>query len=210
MKRKLLLKNCRPITYPHTRSTTDILIENGIIKKVSHMNCAPDNCEIIDASNRSAAPGFIDVHIQGAGGADVLDGTEQALHTISSTCARFGVTGFLATTVFKKNGDNCHISNAARMVGKHLGGASLLGIHLEGPFISSTKRGMIQPDSICDPSPTVLEDVLEITGDALKIMTIAPELEHNLDIIRRLSKKGVIASIGHTNCSYHTALRGIE
>jgi N-acetylglucosamine-6-phosphate deacetylase len=85
------------------------------------------------------------VHIQGAGGADVLDATPEALEKMSRTCARFGVTGFLATTVYKPGQGNRHLKVAAECVGRDLGGARLLGTHLEGPFISPQKRGMIQP-----------------------------------------------------------------
>jgi len=150
------------------------------------------------------------VHIQGAGGADVLDGTVEALKAISQTCARFGTTSFLATTVFKANSENEHLACAAEYTNRELGGANLVGIHLEGPFISADKRGMIQPGCICPPSGEVLNEILELTGDKLKMMTIAPEVDGSIEIIRRLAYSNIVASFAHSDANYEQTLAGIK
>jgi N-acetylglucosamine-6-phosphate deacetylase len=93
---------------------------------------------------------------------------------------------------------------------RDLGGARLLGAHLEGPFISRAKRGMILQECICDPSPRVMEDIERLSGDSLRMMTIAPELAGSLEIIRRLADSGVIASFGHSSATYEQTLKGIE
>ncbi|UCG48767.1 MAG: hypothetical protein JSU94_03115, partial [Phycisphaerales bacterium] len=148
MPQRLLLTDCRLFHAADDGETVSILVEDGVITKLGRFDPPPD-CEAkIDAQGRIAAPGLIDVHIQGAGGADVLDAKVEALRTISKTCARFGTTGFLATTVFRPDGDNRHLGLAAECVGRDLGGAGLLGIHLEGPFISPDRRGMILPDCV--------------------------------------------------------------
>jgi N-acetylglucosamine-6-phosphate deacetylase len=164
----------------------------------------------IDAEGRTVLPGFVDLHVQGAGGADVLDGTEEALSTVARTCARFGVCGFLATTVYRPGGDNSHLAAVRAAVGRDLGGARLLGAHLEGPFISPVKRGMILPDCVCPPSPAVMDDIERLAGGSLRMMTIAPELEGGIEMIRRLSASGVIASFGHSNATYEQTLKGID
>ncbi len=156
------------------------------------------------------APGLIDVHIQGAGGADVLDATPQALETIARTCARFGVTSFLATTVYKPGQENRHLKVAAACTGRDLGGARLLGTHLEGPFISPQKRGMIQPDCLTLPSPAILSDIYASLGDTLKMMTVAPELPGSAEIIRTLVDQGAVASFGHSKATYDETARGFE
>ena len=146
MSHRLLITNCRLFDAPEDKQTTSILIENGTIAQISQIDSGTTHDETLDAQGRIIAPGFIDIHIQGAGGADILDATPEALEAISRTCARYGTTGFLATTVFKPNQDNQHLSLAADYVNRNLGGANLLGIHLEGPFISLEKKGMISPD----------------------------------------------------------------
>ncbi len=165
---------------------------------------------MLDAQGRILAPGLIDVHIQGAGGADVLDATPEALGTISRTCARFGVTSFLATTVYRPGLDNRHLKVAAECTGRDLGGARLLGTHLEGPFISFEKKGMIQPSCLTQPSAAALEDIYALLGGTLKMMTIAPELPGGPEAIRTLVDHGTIASFGHSNATYEQAIQGFD
>jgi N-acetylglucosamine-6-phosphate deacetylase len=198
MGQKLLITNCRLLDAVDGKQTVSILIEDGVITQIGDI-VADAGCEVVDGRGRVAAPGFIDVHIQGAGGADILDGKVEALETISQTCARFGTTSFLATTVYKVNGDNEHLALAAEYSGRELGGANLAGIHLEGPFIASNKRGMIQPDCICPASMQTFDKILKVTGGRLKMMTIAPELDGSLEIIRRLmdSNKAGISHVTH-------------
>jgi len=210
MSQNLLITNCRLFDAADGRQTTSILTENGAITQIGQIDSTAGCDNILDAQGRIAAPGFIDIHIQGAGGADVLDATSEALQAISQTCARFGTTSFLATTVFKPNQQNRHIELAAEHVGRNLGGANLLGIHLEGPFISPEKKGMILPECICPPSLHVLDRIREITKGHLKIMTIAPELPGSTPIIQSLTDSGIIASFGHSNATYEQTLDGFN
>ena len=210
MSQRLLITNCKLFDAPKDEQTTSILIENGVITQMGQIESGTASNNTLDAQGRIIAPGFIDIHIQGAGGADILDATPEALEAISRTCARFGTTGFLATTVFKPNQDNRHLALAAEDVGRNLGGANLLGIHLEGPFISLEKKGMIQPDCICMPSGQVLDEIQHITDGHLSIMTIAPELPESLGIIRPLVDSDIIASFGHSNATYEQTLDGFD
>ena len=209
MKQKLIITNCKLFDARNNEPATSILIENGVITKIGQID-APGRGNVLDAQERILAPGLIDVHIQGAGGADVLDAAPEALQAISQACARFGVTGFLATTVFKPGQANEHLALAAENVGNDLGGANLLGIHLEGPFISLEKRGMIQPDCICPPSEEVLDEIMDKSKGRLAIMTIAPELPDSPAMIRRLADSNVAASFGHSNATYEQTLEGFD
>jgi len=210
MSQRFLITNCRLFDATEDKQTTSVLIENGVIAQIGQIEPIAACDDTLDARGRIIAPGFIDVHIQGAGGADILDATPQALEAISRTCARFGVTGFLATTVFKPEQDNRHLALAAEYVGRDLGGANLLGIHLEGPFISLEKRGMIQPGCICPPSESILDQIRKITDGHLSMMTIAPELPESLGIISSLVNSDVIASFGHSNAAYEQTLDGFD
>lgn len=210
MSQRLLITNCRLFDAPKDEQTTAVLIENGTIAQIGQIDSETSSNETLEAQGRILAPGFIDVHIQGAGGADILDATPEALEAISRTCARFGTTGFLATTVYKPNQDNQHLALAAEYTGKDLGGANLLGIHLEGPFISLEKKGMILPECICPPSEQILDEIQNITKGHLSMMTIAPEIPGNLRTIQSLVNSGIIASFGHSSATYEQTLDGFD
>ena len=167
----------------------------------------------LDAEGRVAIPGLIDVHLQGAGGRDVLDGTPQAMDTIARTCAGHGVTGFLATTVYRPGGDNRHLPVAAaacRPERQPPDGADCLGIHLEGPFIAPEKRGMIQPDCLGPVREEALTELLRLCGGALRMMTLAPELPGALEMVRRLAAQRVVASFGHSAANYVQTVAGLK
>ena len=204
----LLIKNGRLFNFPE-KGNIDILIRGKTIARIGKSKIVGENCQVMDASGRIVAPGFIDVHIQGAGGASVLDADRKALETISRTLARLGTTGFLATTVFKPGAENLPVTVAAENTGQDLGGANLLGIHLEGPFVSPEKKGGILMDSICKPSLNIFRKIADLTGKTLKMMTIAPELKGNLEIIRKLIHSGAVASFGHSSASYEETRQGI-
>ncbi|NQV32382.1 MAG: N-acetylglucosamine-6-phosphate deacetylase [Phycisphaeraceae bacterium] len=206
----LLIKNCRHYDAPQDAPPTSVLIKNGQISHLDPPDAEAHADQVIQAEGRCLAPGFIDVHIQGAGGADVLDNTEQALSTLAKTCARFGVTSYLATTVYKPGQDNAHLPLCADCVGRDLGGAALLGIHLEGPFIAQVKRGMIQPDCLCMPRPETLGKINDLCQGHLTMMTIAPELSGALNLIEALQAQESIASLGHTNATYEQTLDGFS
>jgi N-acetylglucosamine-6-phosphate deacetylase len=127
MTQRLLVTNCRLYDTEDDKETVSILVKDGVIAEIGQID-AGSGCDELDAEERITAPGFIDVHIQGAGGADVLNGTEDALKAISQTCAQYGTTSFLATTVYKADGDNEHLTLAAEYAGRDLGGANLVGI----------------------------------------------------------------------------------
>jgi N-acetylglucosamine-6-phosphate deacetylase len=201
----LLIANCRLYDASEGAPPSSVLIRDGQIEAIG--SPAPAEC-MLDAGGRILAPGLIDVHIQGAGGADVLDATPEALEKMSRTCARFGVTSFLATTVYKPGQENRHLRVAAECVGRDLGGARLLGTHLEGPFISPQKRGMIQPDCITLPSPAILGDIYTLLGGTLKMMTVAPELPGSAEVICSLADRGTVPSLGHSKATYDETVRG--
>ncbi|MCX5642884.1 MAG: N-acetylglucosamine-6-phosphate deacetylase [Candidatus Omnitrophica bacterium] len=192
------------------KETVDILIHGKTIVRIGKIKTSDKNFPVLDAAGRIVAPGFIDVHIQGAGGASILDAGQNALKTISRALARLGTTSFLATTVFKPGAGNLPVAIAAENTGQDLGGANLLGIHLEGPFVSPEKKGGILMDSICKPSLNILRQIYGLTGKTLKMMTVAPELTGSSPVIRKLVNSGAIASFGHSNASYAETLKGIK
>ena len=116
-----------------------LLFDKRIVSLSDNVNL--DTIEVIDANGNYVSPGFIDLHIHGSGGADVMDATPEALELISSTLLQTGTTSFLPTTMTMSK---VHIDNALQNIqlhGQNVSGAQILGVHLEGPFINVSKHG---------------------------------------------------------------------
>jgi N-acetylglucosamine-6-phosphate deacetylase len=207
MYNKILIKNCRLYNQPDTE--IDVLISSGRIAILNN-NIDSEDAYTLNVDGYLLAPGFIDVHIQGAGGSDILDGTGEALEAMSSTLARLGTTSYLGTTVVKPKEDNKHLRIANKHANKNSKGANLLGYHLEGPFINVKKKGGLDPGSIYDSSPKALKEILDVCEGNLRMMTIAPELPGNLDIIKELKKNNVVAAFAHSEATYDETKAGFE
>ena len=153
-------------------------------------------------------PGFIDLHIHGGGGCDVMDATSDSLSTIAKTHARFGTTSFLATTMTAPAEElvKSFHSMKSHFLKREAKEARLLGVHLEGPFISSLKLGA-QPDFVRTATLKEIETLQNIIP--IKILTIAPEIFNHLDLIKELSKKMVI-QIGHTDGTYENGVEALH
>jgi len=168
---------------------------------------ADKNAEIIDVSGLYIAPGLIDVHIHGSGGKDTMEGSDEALKTISTAVAKNGVTSFLATTMtvdmdsIKKALTQIRNSMQAGMPG-----AQLLGAHMEGPFIAEKYKGAQAAKYILAPG----WEHVEPFKDIIRIVTLAPEVEGAAELIKQLKENHIIASIGHTAATYEEAMKGID
>ena len=168
----------------------------------------PNHCEIIDAKGLIVSPGLIDVHIHGSCGYDVMDHEVEAIKTISRGIAKNGVTSFLPTTMtMHETKIKKALACIQSCMGKDLEGATVLGAHLEGPFINKAYKGAQSETEIIPPSLNVIHDFL----DVIKIITIAPELEGSLPFIKAIKEKTAITlSMGHTNATYEEAMSGIN
>ena len=186
---------------------TNIGIENGRIAYIGN----EENIEPIFETDGIVVPGFIDEHIHGAGGADAMDGTVEALQTISEFLAREGTTGFLATTM-TQSPEN--ITNALKAVKKvrekgEYKGAEVLGVHLEGPFISPKHVGAQPLEYVATPDAELFDKYNEASGNSIKIVTLAPEVEGGLRLVKHLSNIGVVASVGHTGGKYADVVNAV-
>jgi N-acetylglucosamine-6-phosphate deacetylase len=154
-------------------------------------------------------PGFIDVHIHGCNGADVMEGSEQALQALANQLPRFGVTAFLATTMTDAVP---RIESALKSVQAYRAeeGAELLGVHLEGPFLSKKALGAQPIECVRAPDVSLFERWQALSGNRIKLTTLAPEEDRDFSLIRHLVSHGVIASIGHTHATYEETKRAIE
>jgi len=186
------------------------------------------------AAGMTVVPGFVDVHIHGAGGHDVMEATPAALDCITSTVARYGTTSILATTVTASVDETCRsLQGIAQYIRAHEQheniepnvepnvepnrepgtpelAAEILGIHLEGPFISKARRGVHPPDAIARPSVEILEKFRAASDGLIRIVTIAPEIPGALDLIRYALANGIIAAIGHTDANFEQTQAAIQ
>ncbi|MGD0908682.1 MAG: N-acetylglucosamine-6-phosphate deacetylase [Candidatus Acidiferrales bacterium] len=177
----------------------------------------PRNFREIAMKGKIAVPGFVDVHIHGAGGHDVMEGTAEALEIIAATVAHRGTTSLVATTVTASETETCErvagiarfILNSSEFAPREIA-AEILGIHFEGPFISRAKRGVHPAEWIVPPSPEVLTKFLKESRGTALILTLAPELPGALELIALARQEGLVVSLGHTDASYEQAVAAIE
>ena len=196
-----------------------ILVEGGRITAIGHRDEVkiPEGAVDYVASGMTVVPGFVDVHIHGAGGHDVMEATRSALDCITSTVARHGTTSILATTVTAPVDETCKsLEGIAQFIRSHEHqentglAAEILGIHLEGPFISKTRRGVHPSDSITRPSIEILDKFRAASDGLIRILTVAPEVSGAMDLIRAAVTNGIVAAIGHTDADYEQARAAIQ
>ena len=171
----------------------NVVLNDGIIEEITKENRGDG----IDLKGKTLIPGLIDVHSHGRNGLDTMDADFEKLCLMY---ARLGTTSWLPTTMTESYEDLIRVCNAPRK----FKGANILGIHLEGPFISKKYKGAQDERFIKKPS---LEDFKLFKG--VKMITVAPEIEGATDFIKEISGETVV-SIGHTDCDYETALKAIE
>ena len=157
-------------------------------------------------------PGFIDEHVHGAAGSDAMDGTMEDLGKIANALASEGTTAFLATTM-TQSPEN--ITKALKAVKAYRelspeSGAEILGVHLEGPFISKDFVGAQPIEYLAKPSVEVFKKYQDASGDCVRIVTLAPEVEGSTELIKYLVSQNIVASIGHTNATYVDVKKAVE
>lgn len=158
--------------------------------------------ERLDLKGGYLAPGFIDLHVHGAMGADAMESTEQAFRTITEFHLRGGTTSITLTTVTAPEPDILRLLNAAkRFYDESIGaGARIVGVHIEGPFLARERAGAQNPQYIRRPEPREWRKYLRF-GRLVTQMTVAPEIPGSLELIKALRRNGAIASAGHTDAT---------
>ena len=189
-----------------------ILFRDGVIEAVGPRSGMelPGGAEEVTATEWTAIPGFVDVHIHGAGGHDVMEADETALSIITGRLAAFGTTSLLATTITASADETCR---SVEGISKYISGqyqtndarAEILGIHFEGPFLSKERRGVHPAEWLQLPSAELLQRFLHAASGNARILTIAPELLGAMPCIDAARSLGMVVSIGHTDATYEQA-----
>ncbi len=191
-----------------------VLVTDGKIERVAPLRWIEDNsvAQRIDLGDATLSPGYIDIHIHGNAGHDVMEGEDSALEAIERSLAKQGVTSYCPTTVTASLDKTLYaLEKLGKRVtaGQQAGRATPLGIHLEGPFISTAKCGVHPVHHIVPPSIQLFEKLWEASQGTIALMTVAPELPDAEEFIREVTRKGVRVSLGHSNADTRSALAGI-
>jgi len=210
LKNTLLISNVTIINHDEAPFKGDLHIDDGKIIKISH-NLSDKAEHSIDGEGKNwfLLPGYIDMHIHGSAGHDVMDATPVALHQMARSLVQEGVTGFLATTMTQSiEAIESALANVGRFENNE-DEASLLGIHVEGPYVSKKRAGAQPIEHIILPSAEQFASWQKISKQRIKQVTIAPEIEGGFLFIESLKDLNVIASIGHSDASIEEVNRAV-
>ncbi|OGT47349.1 MAG: N-acetylglucosamine-6-phosphate deacetylase [Gammaproteobacteria bacterium RIFCSPHIGHO2_12_FULL_41_20] len=156
------------------------------------------------------APGFIDLHIHGAKGSDVMDASPAALAKINQALVAAGVTAYLATTMTADIPTiTAALFNVHQCMQAAQSGASILGVHLEGPFLAPAKAGAQRSESMILPNIELIQQWQRQVPDTIRVVTLAPEQPGALELIQYLKQQDIIPAIGHTNADYAQTMAAI-
>ncbi len=182
---------------------TDVGIAGGRIAALGRDLAAHSEQDVRGAR---LLPGFIDVHVHGAGGFDVGAGTE-AIRALAAVLPQMGVTSFLPTLAASSSEQTREFLDTVRQAATApaVGQAEVLGAHLEGPFVNPAYCGALPAEHIRPPSVREIEDWLAGDASCLRRVTLAPELHGAEPAIRRLVREGVQVSLGHSEASFEQA-----
>ncbi len=213
---RLFIKNIQLYSENGIIQNGFIKVEDGKIAEIGSMENRPsfDNYEEITLpENLIVIPGLIDVHIHGVDGADVMDGSLEAIDTMATALPKEGTTSFLATTMTQSHEA---IENALINVGTYIENqsssnkAEVLGVHLEGPFVNKKMAGAQPVQHIINPDISLFAKWQELSKGHIKLVTLAPEVDGGLEFVRFLKETGVIASIGHSKSTYEEVSKAIN
>jgi N-acetylglucosamine-6-phosphate deacetylase len=202
-----------------------VFVEGGVITDLASRSTReiPANTALIDFADAIIAPGFVDVHMHGGAGLDVMQASEAEMPHLGRFLAQHGVTGYFPTTVAAPIDVTCaaleRIANAiaAGESGTNGNGsndntsqARPLGIHLEGPFLSHARRGVHAPENLALPTVALFERLWQAARGHVRMLTIAPELPGAPEVIAEAARRRVLVSIGHSDADLNAAQAGVR
>ncbi|GHU22013.1 N-acetylglucosamine-6-phosphate deacetylase [Spirochaetia bacterium] len=211
----ICLRNGSVMTGVATMEHCAVLIEDGLIadvfsQKRFEQKHFDSSVKIIDVDGAYIAPGFIDTHIHGFGGYGTEDSSPESLLEISQILSQYGVTAFNPTLY---PAEAPLMLNTIRSLSSAIGketGAQIMGLHLEGPFISPDRLGVMKPETLSPVDISFMEKLWNASSGRIINMTVAPELKGMRELALYCIKKGIILQAGHTNAQYENMLEGMQ
>jgi N-acetylglucosamine-6-phosphate deacetylase len=195
-----------------------VLLDGGIIAEIfsRRERPLPNGVRSVDLGDATLAPGFVDLHIHGGAGHDVMENDSHALPAVESLLVRCGVTSYYPTTVTAPLDDTLRalerLADAVEVAKKNQTAerSRPLGIHLEGPFLSHARRGVHPSGELRKPTLELFEKFWQASRGTIRLMTIAPELDGALEVITEAARRNVCVCLGHSDATLEQAQRGIE
>lgn len=201
----IAITNAKIVTEKEIIPHGTVYVKDGEIESVSVGNdLALSGCHVIDGQGQLLIPGMIDVHIHGANGHDMMDGSAKSIEEVSQVCAATGCTSFLATSVTSSIEDLYGMVDSVEKVMGNEPGARIVGIHLEGPYLNEKRKGMQNERFLRHPDINEMKGILDRTPH-VKMVTLAPELPGGMEMIQYLKAKGIVVSIAHSDITYEKA-----
>ena len=201
-----------------------VFVDDGVITDLASRSAReiPLGTAVIDFADAVIAPGFVDIHMHGGAGLDVMQASEAEVPRLGRFLAQHGVTGYFPTTVAAPIDVTCaaleRIASAieagessAHGDGNHdAPQARPLGIHLEGPFLSHARRGVHAPENLALPTVALFERLWQAARGHVRMLTIAPELPGAMEVIAEAARRQVLVSIGHSDADLNAAQAGVR
>jgi N-acetylglucosamine-6-phosphate deacetylase len=201
-----------------------VFVEDGVITDIASRSAReiPAGTTLVDFADAVVAPGFVDIHMHGGAGLDVMQASETEVPRLGRFLAQHGVTGYFPTTVAAPLGATCAaLDRIANVIeagqaaangsnGDNVPQARPLGIHLEGPFLSHARRGVHAPENLALPTIAVFERLWQAARGHVRMLTIAPELPGATEVIGEAARRQVCVSIGHSDADLAAAQAGVR
>lgn len=205
----LIIRNITVVNAIGRNEQMDVWMKDGKIAQIAQ-HIEAQGGDQLDGSGKFLLPGFIDMHIHGSAQMDTMDASDEGLHIMAKSLLKEGTTSFLATTM-TQSFDNIEraIANVAQFQPKS-DEAEVLGLHIEGPFVSKQRAGAQPFDYIVQPDVEIITKWQALSGQKIKQITLAPEEPNGMTAVQSLSESGVIVSIGHSDATFEQMQEAVQ
>ena len=206
-----LIKNCIIVPDGKTQFKGSVLVEDGKIKAFYHEGTRlPNSDGIVEGEGNYLLPGMIDIHLHGSYGHDFIRDPQTSVDAVAKGLASEGTTAFMASLTVVSHDELCALLDEYRMIEQPEHSAIFLGVHSEGPYLSSEYKALMDDTWLRDPDLNELNEMTNAAGGCLKIMTIAPERCGMEEFIKEALRKNITLMIGHTATTCQEAEKALD
>ena len=203
----MVIANVKIVTLNKVIENGYIEFNNGVITNIGEGQYL-GNDEVVDGNGKIAMPGFVDIHTHGSCGIDFMDAVEDDYEAIANAFYEEGITSFLATTLTSDLESMKRVCQTVNNVKNDI--PSLVGVHLEGPYINKLYKGAQNEAYIRDPNVEELKELIKVSGNNVRLITMAPEVNGSEEFISYATKNNVTISVGHSNATFDDVEKAIK